>query len=166
MKINVDYQDHAAEHVKMQAHQVMSRPAVSVGPKTSVAEVARIMADQRVGCVLVVGREGKLCGVVTQSDFGGDQHAAPFSIELLLEIFSQAMSKSEFERIRDDAHLKTAQDIMVTEVHTGEEETPVQELARLMLRFDIDHIPIVRDGVPVGLVARHDFLRMIAKGDQ
>ena len=31
-----------------------------------------------------------------------------------------------------------------------------------MLRYDIDHIPVVREGVPVGIVARHDFLRMIA----
>ena len=32
-----------------------------------------------------------------------------------------------------------------------------------MLRYDIDHIPVLRDGVPVGLVSRHDFLRMIAE---
>ena len=84
MKINVDYQDRPEERVTLSAHQFMSRPAVTVGPKTSVAEVARIMAEKRVGCVLVVDREGKLCGIVTQSDFGGDQHAAPFSMELLL----------------------------------------------------------------------------------
>ncbi len=36
-------------------------------------------------------------------------------------------------------------------------------MARLMLRYDIDHIPIVRDDVPVGIVARHDFLRLIAE---
>jgi CBS domain-containing protein len=33
-----------------------------------------------------------------------------------------------------------------------------------MDRYDIDHIPIVRDGRPIGMVARHDFLRMIARG--
>ncbi len=53
--------------------------------------------------------------------------------------------------------------IMVTDVITGTEETPLEELARLMLRYDIDHIPVVRDGVPVGMIGRHDFLRLIAE---
>jgi CBS domain-containing protein len=32
-----------------------------------------------------------------------------------------------------------------------------------MLRYDIDHIPVVREGVPVGIVSRHDLLRMIVR---
>jgi hypothetical protein len=43
------------------------------------------------------------------------------------------------------------------------EETPLEEIARLMLRYDIGHIPVVRNRVPVGIVARHDFLRILAE---
>jgi CBS domain-containing protein len=150
----------------MRAQEFMCCPAVTVGPKTSVAEVARIMAEQRVGCVLVVDRDRKLCGIVTQTDFGGDQHGAPFSMELLLQMFSRSMPSSEFEKLRKDAQARTVEDIMVTEVFSGREDTPAEELARLMLRYDIEHIPILRDGVPVGIVARHDFLRMIAEGHE
>lgn len=53
---------------------------------------------------------------------------------------------------------------MITEVITATEETPVEDLAGAMLRYDIDHIPVVRDGMPIGMVSRHDFLRMIAGG--
>jgi len=45
------------------------------------------------------------------------------------------------------------------EVITATEDTPLQEVANQMLRYDIDHVPVVRDGVPVGMVSRHDFLR-------
>ena len=124
------------------------------------------MADERVGCVLVVDREGKLRGIVTQTNFGGDQHGVPFSMELLLQMFSRSMAPSEIEKVRKDPRARTAEDIMVTEVYSGGEDTPVEELARLMLRYDIDHIPILRDGVPVGIVARHDFLRMIVGEDE
>jgi len=140
----------------------MSRPAVTVRQKTCVADVARLMADERVGCVLVVDHEDKLRGIVTQTDFGGDQHGAPFSMELLLQIFSRSMPPEQIEKVRKEARCKTAEEIMVTEVITGCEDSPAEEMARLMLRYDIDHIPIVRDGIPVGIVARHDFLRMIA----
>ena len=147
----------------MRAQEFMCCPAVTVSPKTSVAEVARLMAEQRIGCVLVVDREKKLRGIVTQTDFGGDQHGAPFSMELLLQMFSRSMPVAELEKLRKDAQGRTAEDIMVTEVLTGQADTPMEELARLMLRYDIEHIPIVQDGVPVGIVARHDFLRMIAE---
>ena len=52
--------------------------------------------------------------------------------------------------------------IMVTEVTLATEETPLEEIARLMLRYDVNHIPVVHDGAPVGIIGRHDFLRLIA----
>jgi CBS domain-containing protein len=30
-----------------------------------------------------------------------------------------------------------------------------------MLAYQVHHIPVVRDGVPVGMVARHDLLLMM-----
>jgi CBS domain-containing protein len=153
----------APEETIMKAQEFMSCPAVTVDRKTCVAEVARIMADKRVGCIIVVDGNGKLCGIVTQSDFGGDQHGVPFSMELLLQMFSRSMAAEQIQSIRKEARRKTAEQIMVTEVITASEDTQVEEMARLMLRYDIDHIPIVREGVPLGIVARHDFLRMLAE---
>src|SRR5271166_4087933 len=149
--------------MKMKAHEVMSCPVVSVCRETSVAEVARVMADQRVGCVVVVDRAGKLSGIVTQTDFGDDKHGAPFSMEALLQKFSRSMPPEEIDKVRRDARSRPVEEIMVTEVIAAPEDAPLEEMARLMLRYDIDHIPIVRDGAPVGVVGRHDFLRMIAE---
>jgi CBS domain-containing protein len=127
-----------------------------------LAEAAQIMVDRQVGCIAVVDAHGRLCGIITQSDFGPNEQGVPFSMEALLQIFSRQQSQEAMKRVRESARTATANDIMVTEVITSEEDTPVEELARQMLRYDIDHIPVVRDGVPVGIVARHDFLRMIA----
>jgi CBS domain-containing protein len=146
----------------MQARELLTCPVVAVHRETSVAKIAKTMVDHRVGCVLVVDRQGKLCGIVTQSDFGDDQHCAPFSMELLLHMFSRATVPEHVEGVRQQARDTIAEKIMVTEVITAAEDSPVDEIARNMLRYDIDHIPIVRDGVPVGVVARHDFLRILA----
>jgi CBS domain-containing protein len=140
----------------------MTCPVINVDPDTCVAEIARVMVEHRVGCVPVVDQEGKLCGIVTQSDFGGDQFGVPYSMELLLEIVSGSSPPERIDGLRQQAKDITVKQIMVTEVITAAEDTPVDEIARNMLRYDIDHVPIVRDGVPIGLVARHDFLRMLA----
>jgi CBS domain-containing protein len=119
------------------------------------------MVEHRVGCVLVVDLQGKLRGIVTQTDFGGEGQGVPFSTEALLQLFSRSLPSGALEKVRRNAQSTMVEEIMVTEVRTANDNTPLEEIARLMLRYDIDHIPVVRDGVPVGIVARHDFLRMI-----
>ena len=57
------------------------------------------------------------------------------------------------ELARADAHTTNVEKIRVTDVITGNEDTPLEEMARLMIRYDVDHIPVVRDGVPIGIVA-------------
>jgi len=140
----------------------MTQPVVTVRRETSLADVAKTMVDRRLGCVLVVNEEGKLCGIVTQTDFAAKERGVPFSIENLPQMFSRLSPREATAQVDDEARTTMAKEIMITEVITAAEDTPVEEMARQMLRYDIDHIPVVRDGVPVGMVARHDFLRMIA----
>jgi len=146
----------------MRAGELMTTPAVTVGRDTSLAEVARTMVDRRVGCVIVVDKHNKLCGLITQTDFSPDEHGVPISTEALLQTFSRPGPPEIAEKTRKEAREATAKTVMTTELITAAEECPTEEVARLMLRYDIEHVPVVRGGVPVGIVARHDFLRMIA----
>jgi len=139
----------------------MTQPVVVVGAETSLAEVARIMMDRRIGCVPVVDEHGKLRGIVTETDFAAKERGIPFSLLILPQVFSESMPREAVERVRREAMTTVAKEIMITEVITAAEETPAEEVARQMLRYDVDHIPVVKDGVPVGLISRHDFLRMV-----
>jgi CBS domain-containing membrane protein len=49
------------------AKDVMSEPAVSVGPDTSIRSAARLMLERRIGCLPVV-EDGRLVGLVTETD--------------------------------------------------------------------------------------------------
>ena len=146
----------------MQARELMTQPVVTVRTDASLAEVAKTMVECRVGCVPVVDECSQLRGIMTQTDFAANEHGVPFSMEAVLQMFSQPLSGKETEKVRQDARRTRAKEVMITEVITAIEGTPVEELAREMLRYDIDHIPVVREGMPIGMVSRHDFLRMIA----
>jgi CBS domain-containing protein len=141
----------------------MTQPVVSVHRETPLSEVAKTMVDRRIGCVPVVDETGKLRGIVTLTDFAAKERGVPFSLEDLPRMFSPLSPRAARAQVHDEARATTAQEIMITEVITAAEETPLEEVAQQMLRYDIDHIPVVRDGVPVGIVSRHDFLRMIAR---
>ena len=46
---------------------IMSRPVVTVGPRTPIDRAARLLFDRRIGCLPVVD-EGRLIGILTQTD--------------------------------------------------------------------------------------------------
>ena len=151
----------------MKARDLMTQPVVSVHRQTPLSEVATIMVDRRIGCVPVLDETGKLCGIVTLTDFAAKERGMPFSIEnlpqmYLPQMFSPLLPQSARAQVHDEAQATTAQEVMITEVITAAEDTPLEEVAQQMVRYDIDHVPVVRGGVPIGIVSRHDFLRMIA----
>ena len=48
--------------------EVMAKDPVTVGPRASLGEVARILVERKIGCVPVVAENGELLGLVTESD--------------------------------------------------------------------------------------------------
>ena len=57
-----------AKAAGVNAAELMTKPAVTVGPDTSVAEAARVMYDRRVKRLPVVDETGRLVGIVSRVD--------------------------------------------------------------------------------------------------
>ena len=52
---------------KLQAHNIMVRDVITIGPNTTIEEAARIMADNKIGCLPVM-QEDELVGIISDSD--------------------------------------------------------------------------------------------------
>jgi acetoin utilization protein AcuB len=55
---------------KIQAHDVMTREVVTIDEDTAIEEAARIMADEKIGCLPVCNGE-KMVGIITDNDLFG-----------------------------------------------------------------------------------------------
>ncbi len=53
---------------KVLAREIMSSPPVTIGPDSSVIELAALLSMHRISGVLVVDEQGILCGVATEAD--------------------------------------------------------------------------------------------------
>ena len=53
----------------MRAHQIMTRPVISVTPDTKVADAANTMLAKHISGLPVVDATGKLVGIVSEGDF-------------------------------------------------------------------------------------------------
>jgi CBS domain-containing protein len=147
----------------MKVKEIMVRPVIVVGEDTTLEEIARIMLDNRIGCVPVVDEGGKLVGIVTESDFTAKEHGVPFSTLSAPQLFGRWMPKEGIEEIYRVARTMTAKEIMTSPVITVTEDDPIEEVVRRLLDYDINRIPVVRDGKPVGIVSQHDLLNLMVR---
>lgn len=147
----------------MNVKEIMVKPVITVNEETTLEQTARTMLDNNIGGVPVVDSEGKLKGIITESDFAAKEKYIPFSTFSAPKIFGHWLPIDGIEGIYEAAGNHTAKEIMSHPVITVDEDQTVEEAVELMLEKDINRIVVVRDEKPVGIIARRDLLRMMTK---
>lgn len=148
----------------MKVRDIMSSPVVSVTRDTPMAKVAALMRDRNIGAVAVVDDRGLLVGIVTETDMAAVRRSVPFSVKLAAVIYGlRPPTPEETAQLAEMARKLTAGDLMSPRVETVGEDEDASRVASLMLAHDRRHIVVTRENRPVGIVARHDLLKLIAK---
>lgn len=145
----------------MLIEDIMRRPAVTVGAETTLDEVAHLMLEQDVGCVVVTNHRGYAQGVLTEKDFVPHDPANPFNPDLAHRVFGKSILKHGLETIYREARILTAGKMMRPLRNVLNEDDPVERGVDLMLRHDADHLPVLRGHKAVGSISRHDLLKVV-----
>lgn len=145
----------------MQARDIMTQPVITAQEDTTLEQIARTMVEHRIGSVPIVDRDGRICGIVTESDFTEKERYVPFSTFRAPQLFGDWFSQEGVEKVYRAARQIAARDVMTRSVATAAEDASIHEIMTQMVRHDVNRIPILRDGNPVGIVARHDLLKMM-----
>jgi CBS domain-containing protein len=107
----------------------MTKGALTVEPTASIGEAAEKMVAAGVGAILVVEDFVRIIGIVTERD--------------ILRAAAQRARAAE-ARVRQ---------WMTPDVVTIEPETEIGEAARIMFENNFRHLPVVKDGRPLGIVS-------------
>lgn len=145
----------------MKVSEIMSHPVITVREDATLEEVARIMLDHRFGSVPVVNEQGTMIGIITESDFAAKGKGVPFTTFEMPQVFGNWLGKSGVEQMYQQARAILAADTMTRDVITVEENATIEEALELMLRYDVNRIPVLRDKVLIGIVARYDLLKLM-----
>jgi CBS domain-containing protein len=140
---------------------IMQRDTDTVLPDTPVADISRIIDSRFMQRVIVTDKDGKLLGMISDRDllsmFAG-HHAGIWDYLMAKMPFNELAAKHR-EFIRQ-AKLKTAANVMKTDLVTVKEKTPVDEAIKLMAEKKIKRLPVVDDnGIFKGMVSRDSVLR-------
>jgi CBS domain-containing protein len=148
----------------MQVRELMSSPAITVGPTTLIRDVARIMREHVISGVPVVEDDGTLLGVITELELIARN--APVHEPRYIAVLSAYIPVSLEEHRRYKEQLRqalaiTAMDLMRTDVVTIRPDEEVGEALEAMLDPEVTMLPVVDKGQVIGVVTRTDILRLI-----
>lgn len=117
--------------------QIVKQPGklLSTSENATAAEAAKKMTDNQVGCLVVFDEQDKFAGVLTERD-------------MLAKILTRSLPPDKV----------LVKHIMTTEAISCTIETPIATVEQLMGEHKIRHVPIVEDGVPVGMVSSRDVI--------
>jgi CBS domain-containing protein len=127
----------------MKAEDVMSSPVRVVSPEDTIAYARNQMIKHRISRVLVMDG-GKLAGIFTKKD-----------IVYRLRQTEPIWRRRPIDRIPISV-------LMTPDPVTIGPETPMREIAALMLDRSISGLPVVNDGEVIGIVTKSDILRSAA----
>jgi len=141
----------------------MTPNPIVVRPDTTVAEIARQLTENRIGCVPVVDTEGNLVGLVTETDLFVRKSVVPFSNYKAPTLMGDWVNPEKLEETYGGLGTRCAADVMTTALVTVDAETPVGQAALLMMQLERYHLPVVSSGRLVGILTRHDLLRALCQ---
>lgn len=115
----------------MDAREIMTKDVITLRPETTLEEATDLLVHYRIHGAPVVGPEGQMLGMVSFLDLA--RHAGETA---------------------------TVKDVMTGNPVAAYEDTPVEEVSRLMLDEMVRRVPIIRGEMVVGMVSASDIVQV------
>lgn len=144
----------------MHAHQIMSRRVITIDPDAPIVDAINTMLAHHVSGLPVVDRSNRLVGMVSETDFLRRTELGTGRRRGRLLTLLTGADRLALEFMRE--HGRKVADIMTRNPVTITEDTPLEEVARLMESHDIKRLPVMRGNRLIGMLTRSDFLPAIA----
>lgn len=152
------------------ARDVMTADVVTVREDTTLNELAELLAREDISGAPVVDVDDRLVGVISTRDLLAavteDRAAGPAERP---DYFRRGWEDSYDQEdlvgveIRDQGPM--VRDVMNPANFTVAEETPISEVARLMLQAHVHRVLVLRGDALVGIVSTSDLLGILSEGD-
>ena len=110
---------------------------ITTTPNTSLLDVAKLLEQNRIGCIVVEGEDGKVAGIVSERDI------------------VRAVGQSGAKVLKDPVST-----YMTKTVVTAREADTIDRLMSEMTTHHFRHMPVVERGRLIGLVSIGDVVKM------
>jgi CBS domain-containing protein len=147
----------------MRAADVMTPNVVTVGPDTTVQQLAALLSERGISGAPVVDAAGDMIGIVSEGDL---LHRTELGTEKRddrarrhswwLEHYASGLAQDYVK-----SHGRTVKDIMTQTVVSVGEDTSLAEVATLLETRRIKRVPVMRGNKIVGIISRSNLVRAL-----
>ena len=140
---------------------IMVKKVITIQKDASVEELSELLVKNKISGVPVVDSDGKLVGIATEGDLiikDSDLHFPRYFKLLDSIIYLESLNK--FKKSLKKFLGTKVEDVMTAEIKTVKEETPIGEAANMMIKYNINRVPVLdsKDKM-VGIVTRADIVK-------
>ena len=144
----------------MRAADVMTPDPISIAPEASINDAIQLLLERKFSGLPVVDVRGSLVGIVTEGDLlrrreTGTQRKRPGWIEFIMGAGRLA---AEYQQSTG----RKVSDVMTPEIRSVNEDTPLEEIVRVMERHRVKRLLVVLGDELVGIVTRANLLHALA----
>jgi CBS domain-containing protein len=148
------------------AKDIMVKKVITIGRDASIGELSNLLVNSKISGVPVVDSSGKILGIVTEADIiikDADLHFPRY-----FKLLDGIIYLESFRKFKNNLKKylgSRVEDIMTDKVKTVEEDTPVGDIASMMINNNVNRIPVVdKDKKVIGIITRRDIVKsMIVK---
>jgi CBS domain-containing protein len=143
------------------AKDIMTKKVITIKRDASVKELSELLVKNKISGVPVVDDSSSLVGIATEGDLivqDADLHFPRYFKLLDSIIYLESLNK--FKRNLNKYLGTKVEDVMTSRVKTVNIDTPVSEVANIMIRNNINRVPVLnkRDNL-VGIITRADIIK-------
>jgi len=123
----------------------MSHPVITIIPEMPIVDALNLMKRERIRRAPVV-KDGQLVGIVSDKDL---LNASPSPVTSL-SVWEMNYLLSKI----------TVKEVMTKKVISVQENTPIEEAARIMVDNKIGGLPVMREGELIGIITETDLFKI------
>ena len=143
----------------MRASDIMTTNIISVNVKDTVFDAAEMLLGAHVSAAPVVDEEGHVLGIVSEADLIHRAEIATGPRKSWLARLLETNTGAAREYVA--THARKVADVMTRDVVTAPDDATLGELVALIEKHKVKRIPVVRDGLLVGIVSRANLLEAL-----
>ena len=154
----------------MKIEDVMNKDVITCAPGDSLSYISNLFKENHISGIPVVDK-GKVVGLVSETDIIKLFRIPEFSNELwlpspfeIIEIPIRNLVRiEETRKALENLKMKPVKDIMTKTVHTISPEDSLEDASSIMVRHNVNRLPVIENGRLVGIVARSDIIRGLSE---
>ena len=146
----------------MKAKDIMTHDPITIGPKTTIREIAEILTEHNISGLPVVGEDGSLLGIVSEGDLMRKEIAPKTpDVFIILGAIIYYNGLKEYQQAFRKMSATTAEEIMTARVVTVQQHEDVSQVGQIMLDHAIKRVPVLAGNQLVGIISRSDIVKML-----